>query len=118
PSDRPRRFMIHRLCIPLLALGLTILLLASAAQSASIDKFSVTVTPSAVQPSSSGPYTLRITNRPTSTHSANNAHVDVQGAFTVDTSSLAATTSGGACSAATWTAALNGATIDAVSPAG
>jgi hypothetical protein len=111
--------MISRLPALLLALGLTILLVASAAQSASSDKFSVTVTPSAVQPNSSGPYTLRITNRLSSTSSANNAHVNVPATFTLDSSSFAATTSAaGACSAATWTAVLNGTTIDVVSPGG
>jgi Bacterial Ig-like domain len=107
--------MIRRLPALLLALALTILLVTAAAQSASSDKFSVTVTPSAVQPSASGPYTLKITNRSTS-RSANNAHVTVPGGFTVDAASLLATTSGGGCAAATWTAALNGTTIDLAAP--
>jgi len=99
----------------LVALGIAIFLVGSA-QSAIADKFSATVTPSAVQSNSSGPYTVRITNRPTATRSANNAHVAIQGGFVVDGSSLVATTSGGTCAAATWAASLSGTTIDAVSP--
>jgi hypothetical protein len=101
-----------------LAFGLTIFLVASA-QSAGSDKFSATVTPSAVQPSSSRPYTIQITNHSTLSHSANHAKVDVKGGFTVDPASIAATTSAvGTCSSATWTASLTGTTIDAVSPGG
>jgi large repetitive protein len=111
--------MTRLLGITALAVSLTILLVASAAQSAGTDRFSATVTPSAVQPGSSGPFTVSITNRPTSTRSANNAHVNAKGGFTVDAATLVATTSAaGSCSAATWTASLNGTTIDAVSPGG
>ena len=91
----------------------------AAASAAPEDQYGATIQPAAVQPALVRAYTVGITNRNKSTDAANHAHVTVPGGFALDGASLsAATSASGTCSAASWTATLNGATstIDVVAP--
>ena len=111
--------MIRRF-LPLLVFSLVVSLVGPAAQSATSDRFTATISPSAVQPSSSHAYSVGITNRVPSSDSANNAQVAIPAGFVVDGTTLAAaTSSAGACVGTAWTATLNGdsTAIDVVAPA-
>jgi hypothetical protein len=106
--------------LALLASGwLVVFFLPAPAQAAPCtgDCFSVAMSPTAVQPVSSSGYALVITNRGSSTDSADNAHVSVPTGFLVDALSLSATAS---CTNASWTVTLDAvtSTIDAVAPPG
>jgi Bacterial Ig-like domain len=102
--------MTRRVSSLLLAFGVMILLVASGAQSADAgDKFSVSISPTAVQPGTTTAYSLAITNWSKSVDSADNAHVTVPAGFAVDPLTLSATTSG-ACPGLSWAGTLNLAT--------
>jgi hypothetical protein len=109
---------MRRIVLALLGAAALLLALATgAAPATDSNRFTAAIAPGAVQPLSTDTYGVQITNRPSSDTTANNAHVLVPDGFVVDPTSLSATTTAaGACTAATWTAALNGASIDAVAP--
>ncbi len=113
-SESTSRFVLG----VLVGLALTLPFVATAS-AAPEDRFGATISPFAVQPGTSGVYTIAIANRHSSTTSANNAHVRVPGGFVVDSATLSAGTSAsGSCSAATWTVTLSAetSTIDVVAP--
>ncbi|MFL5924554.1 MAG: Ig-like domain-containing protein [Gaiellaceae bacterium] len=94
----------------LVALALS--LLAGAAGAAPGDDYDAAISPTDVQPNATSTYTIRFTNGSSNGTTANNAHVDVPAAFTIDPSApsqplVATTAAAGGCSAATWTATLD-----------
>jgi hypothetical protein len=107
------RVLLALLCTATLPLALA----AGAAPATEANRFSASIEPTAVQPLSTNVYAVRITNRPASQASADNAHVSVPDGFVVNATSLSATTTAaGSCPAATWNVALNPPTIDASAP--
>jgi hypothetical protein len=97
---------MSRFRIYVVALALVVLALPLVADAAGDDRYSVSITPSAVQPSSSASYTITFKNHPQSTNSANEAHIAIPSGFTIDTPPVATTT----CSILPWVA-----TVDVVS---
>ena len=98
---------------------LLLAVITSAARATPSDRFSANIAPDAVQPLAGGNYALAITNAGSSPDAADNAHIVVPDGFTVDGTSLSASTSAhGSCSAATWGVALDQlmSTIDATAP--
>ena len=94
--------MFNRLRLPFVLLG-ACLLLASGAAAAEGDAFTAVSTPSHVKPSSSAPYTITLTNAPASPSRAQRARIAIPAGFTVDGTSIQATTQAvGGCDVSAW----------------
>jgi hypothetical protein len=94
-----------------IALAALVLVVPLAADAAADDRYAASIAPTAVQPSSTGLYTIELKNHPQSTNSASEGHITIPAGFSVDTVPLATTT----CSAAPWTALVDSSTIDLMS---
>jgi large repetitive protein len=121
PTLRHRRRLAQLLTAgSLLALSLSLLI--GSASAAPGDDYTADIAPAAVQPNTTGTYTIALHNDVNSPDTANNAHVDVPAGFVVDASTAptATTTSLGACTSTAWTATLDTsstpAAIQAVAP--
>ena len=98
--------MLNRRHLPLLVTG-ACLLFTSGAAAAVPGSFTATVAPSAVKPQTSASYTVTLTNspRPTSEREADRAKIGIPAGFTVDETSVQASTSAAEdCVASTWVA--------------
>jgi hypothetical protein len=94
--------LFNRLRLPFVLLG-ACLLLASGAAAAEGDAFTAVSTPSHVKPSSSAPYTITLTNAPASPSRAQRARIAIPAGFTVDGTSIQATTQAvGGCDVSAW----------------
>ncbi len=106
-----------RVVIPLAALALALPLIAQADPS---DTYTAQGSPAAVQPSTSKPYVITLTNSSGSTDRARSARIDIPTGFAVDAPLTATTTASGTCVSASWTATLaaDNSHIDLTSPSG
>jgi len=94
--------LFNRRRLPFVLLG-ACLLLASGAAAAEGDAFTAASTPSHVKPSSSAPYTITLTNAPASPSRAQRARIAIPAGFTVDGTSIQATTQAvGGCNGSAW----------------
>jgi hypothetical protein len=98
--------MFNRRHLTLIAAAAACLFVATAASADPINAFSATAAPSAVKPSSSTSFTVKLTNDPASPDRAQRAKIGIPQGFSVSAASVHATTTAvaGACDAATWEA--------------
>jgi large repetitive protein len=92
--------------LSLAAATVACLITASGAAADPLDTFTGTASPSLVQPSATGSYTISLTTDPLAPNRAQRATIGIPSGFTVDPVSVQGTTTAvaGACDAATWEA--------------
>jgi hypothetical protein len=92
--------------LSLAAVTAACLITASGAAADPLDTFTGTASPSRVQPSATGSYTISLTSDPLSPNRAQRATIGIPSGFTVDPVSVQATTTAvaGTCDVATWEA--------------
>lgn len=93
------------------ALAVLVLAVPLAADAADGDRYTATIAPIAVQPSSNASYTIALKNLPQSTNSASEAHISIPAGFSVVSSPVATTT----CPGLPWVAVADASKIDVTS---
>ncbi|HET8862830.1 MAG TPA: Ig-like domain-containing protein, partial [Solirubrobacterales bacterium] len=97
--------MVNRRHLTLIAAAAACLFVATAASADPINAFSATAAPSAVKPSSSTSFTVKLTNDPASPDRAQRAKIGIPSGFSVAAASVQATTTAvGSCGVSTWVA--------------
>ena len=97
--------MFNRRHLTLIAAAAACLFVATAASADPINAFSATTAPSAVKPSSSTSFMVKLTNDPASPDRAQRAKIGIPSGFSVAAASVQATTTAvGSCGVSTWVA--------------
>jgi hypothetical protein len=108
-----------RLCLYVMALGVLLVLMPSAARADPDPRFDAVITPSAVLPPGSGTYTISIMNKPNSL-SANEGQIAIPIGFVVDglINPPQASIVSGLCAGQTWTVTPGLTSLDLAAPDG